>query len=200
MSKKVEGKPAGCIAWIVILVALGIIFAINQSSTPTPTPTSTPTPTIISATPDNILADTIAEVEGIQSVPVVYTDEVEGGGSLAVVEVITSAGHNNPQTATSILNLTLEYLINTYDVPAPITFSVIINDGTSATDYNWDNESNNWSTTQITLPANSAPTPIPQQPVPGNCATAVAMGLTAQQAAQYSKLDRDKDGVACYGD
>lgn len=35
---------------------------------------------------------------------------------------------------------------------------------------------------------------------PGNCSTAVAMGLTAEQAAQWSNLDRDNDGVACYGD
>ena len=35
---------------------------------------------------------------------------------------------------------------------------------------------------------------------PDNCAEAVAMGLTAQQAAQWSHLDRDNDGVACYGD
>jgi len=35
---------------------------------------------------------------------------------------------------------------------------------------------------------------------PGNCSTAVAMGLSPQQAAQWSHLDRDKDGVACYGD
>jgi excalibur calcium-binding domain-containing protein len=35
---------------------------------------------------------------------------------------------------------------------------------------------------------------------PANCSEARAMGLTAQQAAQWSHLDRDKDGVACYGD
>lgn len=35
---------------------------------------------------------------------------------------------------------------------------------------------------------------------PDNCAEAVAMGLTAQQAGQWSHLDRDNDGVACYGD
>jgi hypothetical protein len=35
---------------------------------------------------------------------------------------------------------------------------------------------------------------------PANCDEAVAMGLTAQQAAQWSHLDRDNDGVACYGD
>lgn len=35
---------------------------------------------------------------------------------------------------------------------------------------------------------------------PGNCSTAVAMGYSAQQAAQWDHLDRDDDGVACYGD
>jgi hypothetical protein len=35
---------------------------------------------------------------------------------------------------------------------------------------------------------------------PANCAEAVAWGYTAQQAAQWSHLDRDGDGVACYGD
>lgn len=34
---------------------------------------------------------------------------------------------------------------------------------------------------------------------PRNCKEAVAMGLTAQQAAQYPGLDRDHDGEACYG-
>lgn len=46
-------------------------------------------------------------------------------------------------------------------------------------------------------PAAPVATSIPR---PGNCSTAVAMGLTAQQAAQWSHLDRDDDGVACYGD
>lgn len=43
----------------------------------------------------------------------------------------------------------------------------------------------------------------PQQPaaqIPDNCDEAVAMGLTAEQAGQYDHLDRDNDGVACYGD
>lgn len=35
---------------------------------------------------------------------------------------------------------------------------------------------------------------------PGNCSTAVAMGLEADVAGGYSHLDRDGDGVACYGD
>lgn len=39
-----------------------------------------------------------------------------------------------------------------------------------------------------------------QETRPANCDEAVAMGLTAAQAAQWSHLDRDGDGVACYGD
>lgn len=35
---------------------------------------------------------------------------------------------------------------------------------------------------------------------PGNCSTAVAMGLSDTQAGQWSHLDRDGDHVACYGD
>lgn len=35
---------------------------------------------------------------------------------------------------------------------------------------------------------------------PRNCEGAVAMGLSPQQAATCPGLDRDKDGVACYGD
>ncbi len=35
---------------------------------------------------------------------------------------------------------------------------------------------------------------------PANCTEAVALGWTARQAARCSHLDRDGDGVACYGD
>ena len=35
---------------------------------------------------------------------------------------------------------------------------------------------------------------------PRNCATAVASGLSAEEAARWEHLDRDGDGVACYGD
>ncbi len=44
------------------------------------------------------------------------------------------------------------------------------------------------------------PPPAPAAIRPDNCDHAVAMGLSPQQAAQWPHLDRDKDGVACYGD
>lgn len=48
------------------------------------------------------------------------------------------------------------------------------------------------------------PVASPVQPAAGvrpkNCAEAVAMGLSDVEAAQWDHLDRDHDGVACYGD
>lgn len=46
------------------------------------------------------------------------------------------------------------------------------------------------------------PTSAPALPArrPNNCADARAMGLNASQAGSWSHLDRDGDGVACYGD
>lgn len=47
----------------------------------------------------------------------------------------------------------------------------------------------------------SSPPPTPDYPRPRNCATATAYGLDAADiAARWPHLDRDKDGVACYGD
>ena len=43
-------------------------------------------------------------------------------------------------------------------------------------------------------------TRVPGQSCPRNCSTAVAAGMSAQEAGRCPKLDRDKDGVACYGD
>ena len=44
-----------------------------------------------------------------------------------------------------------------------------------------------------------AATPTPGFLIPENCSTAVAEGLSPQQAAQYPGLDRNGNGVACYG-
>ena len=51
------------------------------------------------------------------------------------------------------------------------------------------------------FPDNSSPAPEPETfTCPRNCDGARAMGLSAVQAASCPGLDRDKDGVACYGD
>lgn len=49
----------------------------------------------------------------------------------------------------------------------------------------------------IQPPAGQGAQPVP---TPRNCATAIARGLDQTAAAQYPHLDRDHDGVACYGD
>lgn len=52
---------------------------------------------------------------------------------------------------------------------------------------------------QVQQPAPEIPLQPPSRR-PQNCTDARAMGLTAEQAAQWDHLDRDDDGVACYGD
>lgn len=56
------------------------------------------------------------------------------------------------------------------------------------------------NTTTNTQPTAPPPPQTSNNVRPGNCSTAVAMGLSAVEAAKWSHLDRDKDGVACYGD
>lgn len=108
------------------------------------------------------------------------------------------------------------------------SFSVIIDDRYTATEYLYDLNALGWIVTPLesfnltrAYLATDTPTPRPrptQAPqvrgnngnssngnnqnsqFPENCDEAVAMGLSAQQAAQWDHLDRDNDGVACYGD
>ncbi len=53
------------------------------------------------------------------------------------------------------------------------------------------------SVPDATVPPVSQP---PSLQCPANCTEARAQGWTAEQAGQCSNLDRDGDGVACYGD
>lgn len=64
-----------------------------------------------------------------------------------------------------------------------------------------DNSAAN-ATTTPPPPVVSTPVPVVQNSFvcPSNCAGAVAMGLSPEQAATCPGLDRDRDGVACYGD
>ena len=56
------------------------------------------------------------------------------------------------------------------------------------------------TTTSTTQGVQATSVPSASFTCPRNCAGAVAAGLTAQQAATCPGLDRDHDGVACYGD
>ena len=91
-------------------------------------------------------------------------------------------------------------------------FSVVLNDGVSVPQSYlwrggaWDGVALEQIATQIS--ATQRPSPLPAidvrptsaRIVPGNCSTARAMGIGEVEAATYPELDRDGDGVACYGD
>ncbi|MGJ3240815.1 MAG: excalibur calcium-binding domain-containing protein [Anaerolineae bacterium] len=102
--------------------------------------------------------------------------------------------------------------------------SFIIDDRFNAVSFIYDTTANGWiidtlDSFNTTRAANATPTYTPRpRPTrapavnnsgnsgntssrrPENCPDARAMGLSAREAAQWDHLDRDNDGVACYGD
>lgn len=161
----------------------GVIMTVTQTATaeilPSPSPTVDPVRGAIEGLP---------EVES--------ADLVDVRGDQVYLELIVMQGSNTSATADAVYAAVLDAL----GVDALAWFSVILNDGVSATDYVRDDDG--WRETQLrgqsALPVTVAMASA--MPRPRNCATAVAMGLSAVQAAQWSHLDRDSDGVACYGD
>lgn len=86
---------------------------------------------------------------------------------------------------------------------APTATGTTVNGGTAVGDTATTTGQQN-----LVQPTNSSPVPTTAPSAdagvsfvcPRNCDGAVAMGLSPQQAATCPRLDRDHDGVACYGD
>lgn len=168
---------------------------ITNTPLPSASHTSVP-PTTISNTAK--LEMVFSAVSGVESVDVINVT-----GNIVYAEIIVAPGSNTESMANALRQATYSTLAR-----ADIEFSVILNDRKSATDYLWSNQTDRWTVTHLTVdaqdamaaPSRAAPTRAPVIQRPGNCATAVAMGLSAAQAGQWPHLDRDNDGVACYGD
>lgn len=121
-------------------------------------------------------------------------------------ELVVEEGANNTDTANAVLQAALSGLVS-----ARVDIGMILDDGKQAISYDRNTRTDEWQVTVLTMTAEPIATessmivataaPVDTRiPRPGNCSTAVAMGLGAQTAAQFPNLDRDNDGVACYGD
>lgn len=195
----------------------------TPSDTPLPSPTSTDTPLPPSATFIQI-QKRLGEIEGVYLTQSTYIGE--GVGTL---EVYVQPGYNNAETAMALYRVALAEHITRYG-SGRFDFSVILWDGAGpAIDYTLDLETDTFRETVLSVtPAVTATlistnTPLPtntarptntlaptltvtvsicrQYSRPRTCATAVTYPLSAAQiAACWDHLDRDSDGVACYGD
>lgn len=180
----------------------------TRTATPTYTPTISPT-----STPDRLTAN-ILQIEGVTTVTIATVRQLSPG-TLAYVEIDVQPGYISPMTAERVYQAVFAEAVAQFGSAnvAPFEFSVIMADGTQAVDYLWDNATDEWRTTPLTMYTPQATTAqlLPtltrtpdicrQYDRPRSCATAVAYRLPASViAACWPSLDRDGDNVACYGD
>ncbi|MGB1285000.1 MAG: excalibur calcium-binding domain-containing protein [Aggregatilineales bacterium] len=215
-----NAQGCGCLLIIAIIISAVAVYGVNPPESGAP-PAITSEPSIpvylLSATPYPLQADYLALPDVLSAM--VSPAQTDDGWNI-YSEVIVAPGANTEATADTLLRAALARY------GAFVEFSVILDDCSRAVDYIFDNETDTWRLAELSVTAcgataqqlntpvisTSLPTRTPRPTVtarpttdprpmrPGNCSTAVAMGISAQQAAQWSHLDRDNDGVACYGD
>ena len=159
-------------------------------------PTATATAT---ATPDPV-AVSLMRIEGIESVRA-YNLMKAGRGTMAYFEIDTLPGYNNEAMAAEIYSAAVGLLMMRYDDIIPVSFSVILWDGVGpAVSWMIDYDTDTWGQTVLSV----TPEPVDicdSYETPANCDAASQLGLSAADVARcWPKLDRDKDGVACFGD
>lgn len=188
-----------------------VLPTLIPSLTPFPADTYTPSPTITitdtpppSATPDTsraALPELISEIEGVTRVIVADSIANNPQGSFAGIEVEVAPGYNTSDTAGLIWAKAFSHVFFAYDDPEPFEIGLVIYGDGAPTMWSYNNQTQAWTNVPVNQSAPTAtivrPTSLPR---PANCDQAKEWGYTAEQAARWSHLDRDGDGVACYGD
>lgn len=204
---------------ISVLAVCGFIFALilfgaNEESAE-PVMTST---IVLTTTPDaeEIATQTsfyssISQLRGIYYVSFADVRADDDGMLQVYLDIWAVPGHDMAILRSDILEIS-SIRLGTNRFSA---FTVRFDDGTISNTFTWTGAGWETVTRETIITPTNTPRPLPtQRPQvntstggaanttsqrPGNCPTAVAMGLTAREAAQFG-LDRDNDGVACYGD
>jgi len=188
-----------------IVVGLAVMAEIGKDSTSPLIETASPPAPLRAERGESTLTPLEAEIAalvGVRGVGVVIST-----GGTVYMEIDVLQGYAAQPFAEALLEVAQRH--GTVE-----DFSVVLNDGVSVPQSYlwrggaWDGVALEQIATQIS--ATQPPSPLPAidvrpvatqaQVVPGNCTTAVAMRLSAEEAARYPDLDRDGDGVACYGD
>lgn len=187
--KKQESNLAGCLALFVIVIVAGVLLyrpppvssPTRQSAAPvrTSVPVRANTAAPAQSRPTAAVRATSYTVTGNANMRSCAGTTCAVAGTLAAGELIQIIG----TTEGSSVGGSTRWLI------------VLRRDGTQAYIHSSLAREGVHSIAPVATQGGST-----TQQVPRNCDEAVAMGLTAQEAAQWSHLDRDNDGVACYGD
>jgi hypothetical protein len=216
-TKKKEGM--GCSQWMAIALlgicgVIGILMVLprsNNADRPRRTEAPARDTEIAEATDiplptDTLISATSRRIEdvflGINVVSVELASEVERENQINGLAMVTIEDDANLYVVRDSLWTTWVYHAQrTYSDDKRLVLDLtIIQAGTESI---WQRTSGETRWLQLggTVPTVEAQkTGLTSLPRPDNCDEAVAWGYTAQQAAQWSHLDRDGDGVACYGD
>ena len=180
-----------------ILPTLAVLASFTPAEPPTATITETPTvrPTddinAMSATGEaaiNPIRKPLEQFPDFQGLRKLDAIMLAGGVSINIDANVAPAD-DNEDTMGRVLVLVQKHVspisqirVNAWNNDQPISL--------------WLWEDGQWTVTRI---AAAAPVTTVALVCPKNCDEAVALGWTEQQAGQCSNLDRDHDGVACYG-
>lgn len=198
---------------------------ITPTITMVPNATVTARPASLAKPPEVLIKDAIDRVDGIDVLSVQVADgRANGGERVAIIAYTTQTTDPDlliTEMGTLLGALAVTFIQNDLDIDsvsiiigptkdivagiATVQASDVINYGNGIITLTQLFAAMEFTSMTDTSTSSSGARSIPQQPAaksgyPDNCDEAVAMGLTAAQAGAYSHLDRDDDGVACYGD
>jgi hypothetical protein len=179
----------------------------EPSETPIPLPTDTPEPsdTPIPLPTNTLIPSNSRRIEdvfmGINVLSVELASEVERENQINGLAMVTIEDDANLYVVRDSLWTTWVYHAQrTYSDDKRLVLDLTINQAGVESIWQRTSGETRWLQLGGIVPTVGAQTiSATALPRPANCEEAVAWGYTAEQAAQWPHLDRDGDGVACYG-
>lgn len=177
------------------------VIAVTDTLIPLPTDTLIPFPTSTLIPSDNGRIDELfLGVRGVTDVEVAV--ERNDDDRISGVAIVTIAPEANLYAVRdNIWTNWVYHAQRTFSYEKTLFIDLTITQNGIQSVWQKTSGMNSWVQVSGTVPTVQAlgtiETPIPNRP--SNCDEARAMGMTAEQAADAG-LDRDGDGVACYGD
>lgn len=216
-----KGSVRGC-SILFMFVLIGFVFyVVNEISRPAPRSSPAPTAEAVTMIPQatgeavmsnlDLIKTTLTMAQTPPILDVVVNDDIKrvqivftSGNTLAEIEQqmqtvfcaaapVIPAGYDMRLGAKASNSITLATAVINANKMRPDSCVGNINWATFADEYNP-------ASGLVAAPTVARAAPQQQRRRPDNCEEARAMGLSEREAAQWDHLDRDNDGVACYGD
>lgn len=174
---------------------------LSETQIPMPSETPIPLPTNTLIASDTVRIDELfLGVTGVTGVELA-SEQNEDERISAVAIVTISPNQNLYIVRDAIWTNWVYHAQRTYSYDKPLFIDLTITQNGIQSIWQKTSGTNTWIQVGGIVPTLEAQTTVSTAlPRPANCDQALAWGYTAEQAGQFPNLDRDGDGVACYGD